>query len=187
MKKTLDIIFSIASKLFFAVVILVIALLFLSRFTFTDKFRVLIVKSGSMEPAIHTGAVVAVLKTDNYKPGDVITFGEISRNRIPTTHRIVEMQNDNGGVTYITKGDANESPDIEPVKAEKVLGKVLFSVPYFGYVIDFAKRPWGFAIVVGLPAMIIIIDEIMNIINELKKRKLVKEETRSKKEEETGS
>ncbi|HAY11917.1 MAG: Type I signal peptidase [Candidatus Falkowbacteria bacterium GW2011_GWC2_38_22] len=178
MKSFLNITFNILSKLFFAGVILVVALLLLSRFTLTDKFRVLIVQSGSMEPAIHTGSVVAVLKAGEYYPGDVITFGEISRTKTPTTHRISEVQNDNGAVSYITKGDANENVDFEPVKKEKVFGKVLFSVPYFGYVIDLAKKPWGFALVVGLPALIIIIDEIMNIVDEVRKRRKLKVESK---------
>ena len=169
--KIVDIVFKVLSKIFFAGVILVVILLLLSRFTFTDKFYVLIVQSGSMEPAIRTGAVVVVVKSNSYMPGDIITFGEMSKAKTPTTHRIMEVQNDNGNISYITKGDANDTADFEPIEADKIKGKVFFSVPYFGYIIDLARKPWGFAAIIGIPAFIIVSDEIRKIIVELKKRK----------------
>ena len=44
----------------------------------------------------------------------------------------------------------------------------MFTVPYLGYVLDFAKRPIGFVLLVGVPALIIIFDEIGKIIREIK-------------------
>lgn len=128
-----------------------------------------------MEPAIHTGAVVVVVKTNDYQVGDIITFGEMSRRQTPTTHRIMEIQNDNGRIQYITQGDANDSVDFEAVAYKDVVGKVLFSVPYFGYIVDMAKKPWGFAAIIGLPALVVITDEIKKIIDELKKKKIGKD------------
>lgn len=127
-----------------------------------------IVKSGSMEPAIHVGAIVVIKPQDSYAVGDVITFGPDTKTQIPTTHRILEVGSDNGMTIFTTQGDANEDPDPTHVKIKDVHGKVLFTVPYAGYVLDFAKKPLGFGLMIGLPAGIIILDEVMRIIGEVK-------------------
>jgi len=71
----------------------------------------MVVQSGSMEPAIHTGSVVMVKPASDYKIGDVITFGEVSKTKAPITHRIYDIKVVDGNPVYITKGDANNAPD----------------------------------------------------------------------------
>ena len=127
--------------------------------------------SGSMEPAIKTGSVAAVKPSDNYKIGDIITFGEMSKTKTPTTHRIYDMRVQEGKPVYITKGDANNAPDAREIQKRDIIGKVLFDVPYVGYAVDAAKKPFGFMLIIIVPAAIIIYDEIRKIIKEIKKRK----------------
>src|SRR3989344_4492225 len=94
--------------------------------------------------------------------------------RVPITHRITEVKNENGKVSYMTKGDANEEADGEFIPALRVVGKVLFSVPYVGYAIDTAKKPYGFLALVIIPALLIIWSQIENIWKEVKKMKTEK-------------
>jgi signal peptidase len=67
---------------------LIAVLLIISVLPITGNFKVLTVLSGSMEPNIHTGSVVVVKPTKDYKIGDVITFGPYTKTQTPTTHRI---------------------------------------------------------------------------------------------------
>jgi len=127
------------------------------------NFKVLTVLSGSMEPKIHTGSIVAVKPATEYQVGDIITFGKISKTQTPTTHRIFEIKDNNGQKIYITKGDANNSPDMKEVLGSEVVGKVIFSVPYLGYAVDFAKKPFGFMLIIVIPAAAIIFDEVRKI------------------------
>ena len=106
---------------------------------------------------------------DTYSIGEVITFGSVSKTKAPTSHRILDMEVSAGQISYITKGDANEDADGKPVSEKDVIGKVLFSVPYFGFVIDFARKPLGFILIIGVPAAIIVGDEIRKIFVETKK------------------
>ena len=76
---------------------------------------------------------------------------------------------------YTTKGDANEDNDTKEIKKDEIIGKTLFSVPYMGYIIDFAKQPLGFAIFIGLPALYIVYDEVAKIVREVKKIRYKKE------------
>ena len=161
----------IFSKLFYIVFVLLllsVAGLFLaSLLPIPGNIKVKIVKSGSMEPAIHTGSIVVVKPQSSYAVGDVITFGEDTKVRIPTTHRIVSVRDDAGTVSYSAKGDANEEADPIVVSKGSVIGKVTFAIPYAGYVLDFARQPLGFTFLIGIPASIIILDETLRIVNEI--------------------
>ena len=157
-------------------IILVVLLLIVSTLPITGNYKVMTVISGSMEPKIKMGSVVVVKPADDYKIGDVITFGTISKTKSPTTHRINDIRVIDGKPIYITKGDVNNAPDTRQVQKKDVIGKVLFDVPYVGFAIDFAKKPIGFALIIIIPAAVIIFDEARKIYNEIKKKKTKKAE-----------
>jgi signal peptidase len=154
-----------------AFIILIAILLIVSAFPIPGNYKVMVVQSGSMIPAIKTGSIVVVKPEKDFKIGDIITFGPYSKTKAPTTHRIYDIKVVGGEAVYITKGDANNAPDTREIKKEDIVGKVLFSVPYLGYAVDFAKKPIGFALMIIVPAAIIIYDEIRKIFGEIKKKK----------------
>ena len=156
-------------------------LLIVSAFPITGNFKVLTVLSGSMTPDIKMGSVVVVKPSQDYKIGDIITFGEISKTKTPTTHRIYEMKVVGGQPIYITKGDANNAPDQREIAGKDIVGKVLFDIPYAGYAVDTAKKPFGFMLIIVVPAVIIIYDEARKIFKEIKNFR--KSEARNPKSE----
>lgn len=135
-----------------------------------------IVQSGSMEPVIPTGSLVVVKPADSYIRGDVITFGADTKTQVPTTHRIVDIQPGASGVEYVTKGDANKAADPVAASANEVIGKVVVTIPYFGFILDFARQPLGFAVLIGIPALLVVIDEVANIYREVRKLRPVQRE-----------
>jgi signal peptidase len=163
-------IFKIIYSIFVAFIVVVALLLIVSVLPITGNYKIMTVISGSMQPAIKMGSVVMVKPVADYKIGDVITFGPYSKTKAPTTHRIYDIKVEGGAPVYITKGDANNAPDARELQKKDILGKVLFSVPYVGYAVDFAKKPMGFALIIIVPAAIIIFDEIKKIFYELKKK-----------------
>ena len=135
-----------------------------------------IVLSGSMSPKFPTGSIVYAKSADTYNSNDVITFKNNSGQIV--THRITKIITDNNTVKYQTKGDANENADKTFVSAKDVLGKIVFFVPYIGYLVGFLKTPLGISAFIILPATMFIIFEIWNIKKEIEKgieRKLRKE------------
>ena len=143
------------------------------------NFKVKIVKSGSMEPAIMTGSIVIIKPESSYHVGDVVTFGADTKTQIPTTHRIIEMGDSPLGASIRTKGDANDAPDAHPTPLNEVRGKVLFTIPYVGFLLDFARKPIGFGLLVGLPALAVIVDEVGKIIAEIKRLRKKKHDSDS--------
>ena len=79
-------------------------------------YKVLSVLSGSMEPAIRTGDVIIVepLRPEHeIREGDVITFRAADAPDMLITHRVIGIVSVNGEpAAYVTKGDANEAPDL---------------------------------------------------------------------------
>jgi len=159
---------------FLGVIGAIAILLIVSVFPITGNFKVLTVQSGSMMPAIKTGSIVLVKPTNNYKIGDIITFGQISKTKTPTTHRIAEIEVANGQPIYTTKGDANNAPDQKQVPAKEVIGRVLLDVPFLGYAVAAAKKPWGFMLLIAVPALLVIYEEAHKIWQEIKKSKTKK-------------
>ena len=96
-------------------------------------YNVYVVVSGSMEPAIPVGSIVYSKEVDpaQLQTGDVIVFTDPARGTTPITHRVVT--NDTGTKTIITKGDANEREDANPVTYNHVIGIVTRHVPRIGF------------------------------------------------------
>lgn len=89
------------------------------------------VASGSMEPNVPKSALVYVdTKQDvsEIVPGEIIAF-DIGEDKV-CTHRVVDK--DESTHTFTTKGDANPANDAAPVPYDKVYGKALISIPFFG-------------------------------------------------------
>src|SRR3989344_432313 len=135
--------------------------------------KALIVRSGSMSPAIDVGSIVVARPADNavYKIGDIIAFRSEKNPETLITHRVVSVGKDKAGVFYKTKGDANEEADGWSVSSKNVLGKVEFTLPYAGRVLTFAKSELGFLFLIAIPASFVIVMEIWTIFKEIRKRK----------------
>lgn len=166
--------FKIIYYIFIALIASVALLLIVSVLPITGNYELMVVQSGSMEPAIKMGSLIIVKPYDDYEIGDIVTFGDVTKNKTPITHRIHDIKVNEGKILYITKGDANEDPDGKEVLNREVIGKSLFSIPYLGYVVNFAKKPLGFALIIIIPAVVIIFDEVKKIYAEVKKKKIEK-------------
>lgn len=180
--KTTEALTNIFTYVFYAAVAAIVLLLLSSAMPIPGGLKTFVVQSGSMEPSIKTGGVVVIKPMDTYGVGDVITFGPRSKTKPPTTHRIVEVKADGN---FLTKGDANEDGDIRPVSRYEVIGQVLFTVPYVGYAVAAAQKPWGFTIIVVIPAAIIIWEELQKIWREMKKKQDYKHRVEKREEKET--
>lgn len=132
--------------------------------------------SGSMEPSIPVGAAVIVRKSpvNEYREGDVITFRsqEQAIYGMPNTHRIVQIIEDGGRTLYITKGDANNHVDMDPVTAEQIYGKVIWntgSMQWLGTLLGLLTTPMGFMAIIMLPLLGICVVLMRDFTKEYKK------------------
>lgn len=130
--------------------------------------RVTTILTGSMEPEIPTGSLIVTSPFDTYKIGDIITYRELhpttqkETNRT-LTHRVIATKQTDQGIVYIAQGDANRVPDINDIKNEHIYGKVLYTIPFVGYVYNFVSTLPGFILLIAIPAFLLIKNEIKYI------------------------
>lgn len=133
----------------------------------------MIVLSGSMEPKIKTGSLVFIRPVDTSKiaVNDVIAFvgeGAPGQTGPLTTHRVVEIVRGSDGIRFRTKGDANPTPDPWLVPVGAVHGEEAATLPYFGYLSAFTRSRLGFSLFILIPALVVIVGEVIEIVRELK-------------------
>lgn len=93
--------------------------------------RIEAVTSGSMEPAIPSGAVIYVKETAfrDIAVNDVITYW-LKDGKTKVTHRVVEKNTVDR--SFVTKGDSNHVSDQAAVEYGSIEGKVIGCVPLLG-------------------------------------------------------
>jgi signal peptidase len=100
-----------------------------------------LVSGPSMKPGLGPGDLVIVKEVDvnTIKVGDVIRY---SRPQGSVIHRVTDVKNTPQGRVFITKGDNNDSDDA-PVTTAQYQGKVVFELPYVGWVPVEIKKALG--------------------------------------------
>jgi len=136
---------------------------------YTAPFGLYTIISGSMEPNVSVYDVVITVDTDisKLKVGDIITFistWDVNYG-LTVTHRIVDIsKNVNGEYQITTKGDNNQTKDNSTVTESNLVGKVVGRVPQLGRIQFFLATKTGWFIVVFIPALGVIIFDIIKIL-----------------------
>ena len=136
---------------------------------YAPKFSIYTIVSPSMVPKIKVYDVIINFKVDSpkdIKVGDVITFKSTSAMTydMTITHRVKDIQIVNGEYEYITKGDNNAIADLAPAKYSNVIGRAIIKIPQLGRVQFFVASKFGWLMVVILPAMYIILKDVIKLI-----------------------
>lgn len=141
--------------------------------------RAFVVQSASMERTIATGslAITRALPAENLGTGDIITFIRPDKSREFITHRIVEKFENKGTTVFKTKGDNNNNEDGWLLAEGGVVGKVIFTLPYIGYALSLARTKIGIALLIVVPAVLIIIDEVIAMFTLIRNRKKLSAKT----------
>lgn len=136
-----------------------LVLVAIPRFT---PFDVLVVRGGSMEPAILLGSVV-IVDRESRTP----TIGSVASFRDPesgiVTHRVVALDDDR----YVTKGDANRTEDAIPRTAAEVYGTVVLSLPLAGFVIRSLQQPAVFLVLLVGTGGFLVAGALRTIVGEV--------------------
>lgn len=150
-----------------AIVLVIAIFLFKALIPFiTGSEKAFIVLSGSMTPLMLPGDIIVVKSVDlnELTVGDILTFRDPGgKPNTYVTHRIIALKKDKE-LIFKTKGDANNAEDKFNVTASKAVGQMVFVIPFVGYLPEIIKNKNIFFLMVILPASLIVIGEIWNII-----------------------
>ena len=135
------------------VILVVIFAIFLmgSRLVGLQVFNVI---SGSMEPTYSVGDLLYVKTVDpgSVKVGDPITF-VLNEDLVVATHRVVAVDRENR--QFVTKGDANETEDANPVHFNNLVGVPVFAIPLLGYVSAYIQNPPGMYVAIAFGVVLL--------------------------------
>ena len=156
------------------VILVVIFAIFLmgSRLVGLQVFNVI---SGSMEPTYRVGDLLYVktVDPDSVKVGDPITF-VLNEDLVVATHRVVAVDRENR--QFITKGDANETEDANPVHFNNLVGVPVFAIPLLGYVSAYIQNPPGMYVAIALGVALLAVVFLPDLLSKKKEKEEPQEE-----------
>lgn len=196
-KKVLRIIGDVALTLFIllAATITIISLNTKDRGVTNISGKVLLnIKTDSMKPAINPGDLIITKKYDgeDIKKNDIISFFAFEQDTtIIKTHRVIEIKNIDGTITFITKGDNAVGQDEVELTKNDIVSIYDSSdydgirIPFLGKLFSFLQSQVGFLLCIILPLLAFFIYQLYKfiavIIDEKKKESLREiEEARQK-------
>jgi len=120
-------------------------------------YHAYIVYGGSMTPSLKLGSVAVAkpVSPEELEVGDVIAR-HWSADSSPVLHRIVDITIDDGQRLFVTQGDQNGQPDSVPAFLEGKGDKIIYTVPYVGFLLHFARTTAGLVSLIAVPAALLL-------------------------------
>jgi signal peptidase len=120
-------------------------------------YRPLVVRSGSMVPALRVGdlAIVEDVPAASVRVGDIVTFDDPEGRGDTITHRVREMQIDGVLVRFETRGDANADSERWAAGVDEVIGRYSWRVPAAGRALVALATPEARAVLGGTALLLL--------------------------------
>lgn len=119
----------------------------------------LIVLTDSMQPEIDSGDLIIcnTIAAEQVKEKDIISFFDPAGNGTSVvTHRVIEIIEENGELSFRTRGDNNNTEDKELVPAKNLVGIYKTRIPGAGHVAMFMQSTAGLIVCVVLPIILLV-------------------------------
>lgn len=125
--------------------------------------QLLSVQTASMKPVLNAGDAIITKSDTNIVPGEIISYYSPLDSKVVISHRLVKSER-NGQL--ITAGDVTGSNDV-PFSKSNVIGHVIMVLPGFGYFLNSLRKPVSLALLIYMPAIILLFKEINRLNNHL--------------------
>jgi signal peptidase len=146
-----------AGRTYLAAALALIVLLAIPVVLALFGFRAYVIYGGSMGSSLPNGSIGITRRVDaeSIHVGDVVALQK-SAASLPVLHRIVAIDTSGGTRRFVTQGDANAEPDPDPVGLQGPGDKVVFSIPWLGYLVHFARGATGRALLLIIPSSVLV-------------------------------
>lgn len=124
----------------------------------------LIVLTDSMYPEIESGDLIIcrTAEAEDIQVKDVISFFDPAGNGTSiVTHRVIEIVEENGQISFRTQGDNNNTEDKTLVPADNLVGVYQSRIAGAGHVAMFMQSTTGLIICVVLPIILLVAYDII--------------------------
>lgn len=130
-------------------------------------YNMMIVLSPSMEDTIMSGDLIVVKNAEpedikgessaGAQDGDIISFFDPdSSKQSVLTHRCKTVRETDGKISFITKGDNNNSEDLSPCPAENLIGTYVTRIPGAGNIAMWLQTVPGLIVCVAVPIVLLV-------------------------------
>ena len=119
----------------------------------------MIVLTDSMYPEIKSGDLIIchTAKAEEIQEGDVISFFDpMGSGTAVVTHRVLEVIEENGELSFRTKGDNNNAEDQVLVPEKNLVGIYRSRIPALGNVAMFMQTTPGLIVCVVCPVLLLV-------------------------------
>jgi signal peptidase I len=127
--------------------------------------RSMVVRSGSMTPAIRTGDVVVVrpIPPSEARVGDIVTFEAPDGSGRLLVHRVRAVARKGDQIAVTTQGDANTTREHWRVPADGTIGTVVYRVPSIGFAVSWISAPAGRIGLIIIPSLLLAVSMLVRI------------------------
>lgn len=188
-KNIIKIILGIIKSIATFFIVCVFSIIFLQRVSNNSinlaGFSIYTVVTESMYPKYKVYDMILVKSVDTKSIkvyDDVVYKGEKSdfQGKI-VTHRVEDITEDNGVLTFTTKGINNDIED-PLVNENQIMGKVVHKLLLLSLISKVINNTYGFYFLIFVPLVVVIFLEVMESIEEKKELKKVLDDERKKEE-----
>ena len=123
-----------------------------------------VVTSESMETTLYRGdlLILQARAQEDIHLLDIVVYQDtVWHTDGPIVHRVVEIEIINGTYYYYTKGDNNPMRDPGERTYDEIIGVVVGRIPAIGNISLFLRTPEGFAIIIILFIVILVVPEFV--------------------------
>jgi len=157
---------------FFIVLIIGVTLTGYGVFTLAmgTSSPLVVVTSTSMSPTFEIGHLLVLQSQapEDINVGDIVVYNATWHYTAPVVHRVVQREYIGGEYWYTLQGDNNANPDPVPITYDRIIGVVVFAIPWIGNITLFLQTPGVLPVVIILLLVIMIIPEFLPQKNEEK-------------------
>ena len=188
-KNIIKIILGIIKSIATFFIVCVFSIIFLQRVSNNSinlaGFSIYTVVTESMYPKYKVYDMILVKSVDTKSikiHDDVVYKGEKSdfQGKI-VTHRVEDITEDNGVLTFTTKGINNDIED-PLVNENQIMGKVVHKLVLLSLISKVINNTYGFYFLIFVPLVVVIFLEVMESIEEKKELKKVLDDERKEEE-----
>lgn len=124
-------------------------------------YGLVVVRSQSMEPWLPLGSLAFFKPQPRYELGDSVVFASdlVSDQSVLIQH-VRGIERKNGDIWYLTQDNRAEKARSLRVAAQEVQGRVVWSLPYIGFVTFWLRTPVGLACLILVPAFFLALREM---------------------------
>lgn len=126
-------------------------------------WKLQVVQTNSMWPTYPTGTLLVTesVTPSQVRAGDPLVFHAPWKNRQLVTHRVrLILEDDDGSLRFVTRGDASDADDPSPVPARETFGIVKWGIPSLGSFVWAIRGARGVVALVVLPAVALVLTEL---------------------------